>query len=107
MLKFIDKIGEWLLRLLRFVFLTKKARRQMDDMKEDSGEQRATAKRATVAYAGSDGGRQALIAKAVSLHRSKQDVLADLDDESRRKLSKMAETMMPVPGDKPKTPKKS
>lgn len=89
------------------MFLTKEARTQMADNKDGPMELRDTAKRATVAYAGSDGGRQALIAKAVSLHRSKQDVLAGLDDASRRKLSAMAEQMMPDPSKKAPPRKKS
>ena len=100
MLKLIDKLGEGLLRLARYVFLTKKARKQMDDMKDASAAGSENPKRATVTYAGSDGDRQALIAEAVSLHRSKQDVLSELDDESRKKLSAMAEKIMPVPGKK-------
>jgi hypothetical protein len=38
--------------------------------------------------------RQALIANAVAVHRAKQQILADLDDESRAKLVAMAITTL-------------
>ena len=44
--------------------------------------------------------REALIAEAVSLHRAQQDALSELDDESRKKLKKLAEKMMPKPPEK-------
>lgn len=38
--------------------------------------------------------RQALIANAMAVHRAKQKILADLDDESRAKLVAMAITTL-------------
>lgn len=38
--------------------------------------------------------RQALIAQAMAVHRAKQKILADLDDESRAKLVAMAITTL-------------
>ena len=72
----------------------------MNDSGDNPAEKRAAAKQAIGAYAEQDAGRQDLIANAVSLHRSRQEVLAELDDESRKKLSEMAETMLPIPGKK-------
>ena len=72
----------------------------MNDSGDNPAVKRAAAKRAVGAYAERDAGRQDLIANAVSLHRSRQEVLAELDDESRKKLSEMAETMLPIPGKK-------
>ncbi|MCR6629655.1 MAG: hypothetical protein NVV74_06135 [Magnetospirillum sp.] len=49
--------------------------------------------------------RQALIANAMAVHRAKQKILADLDDESRAKLVAMAITTLlhsDSPADKPK-----
>ncbi|MGE5515586.1 MAG: hypothetical protein ACM31D_07155 [Bacteroidota bacterium] len=49
--------------------------------------------------------RQALIANAMAVHRAKQQILADLDDESRAKLVAMAITTLlhsEPPADKPK-----
>jgi hypothetical protein len=100
LLKLLDKLGEWLLPLFRFLLFTKKVRQNMDDSSDNPAEKRAAAKRAIGAYAERDAGRQDLIANAVSLHRSRQEVLAELDDESRKKLSEMAETMLPIPGKK-------
>ena len=100
MLKLLDKLGEWLLRLFRFLLFTKMVRQHMNDSSDNPAEKRAAAKRAIGAYAEQDAGRQDLIANAVSLHRSRQEVLAELDDESRKKLSEMAETMLPIPGKK-------
>lgn len=72
----------------------------MDDSVDNPAEKRAAAKRAIGAHAERDASRQDLIANAVSLHRSRQEVLAELDDESRKKLSEMAKTMLPIPGKK-------
>ena len=105
MLKLLDKLGEWLLRLFRFLLFNKKVRQHMNDSGDNPAEKRAAAKRAIGAYAEQDAGRQDLIANAVSLHRSRQEVLAELDDESRKKLSEMAETMLPIPGKKTPTRK--
>lgn len=50
--------------------------------------------------------RQALIAAAMRVHRAKQQILAELDDESRAKLVAMAITTLlhrdPAPPPKPK-----
>lgn len=49
--------------------------------------------------------RQALIANAMAVHRAKQQILAELDDESRAKLVAMAITTLlhsEPPADKPK-----
>ncbi|MBT5498525.1 MAG: hypothetical protein HOK54_22540 [Alphaproteobacteria bacterium] len=100
MLKLLDKLGEWLLRLFRFLLFTKMVRQHMNDSSDNPAEKRAAAKRAIGAYAERDAGRQDLIANAVSLHRSRQEVLAELDNESRKKLSEMAETMLPIPNKK-------
>jgi hypothetical protein len=100
LLKLIDKLGGWLFRLLRFLLITKKVRQLMDDSNDSPGGKQATAKRAIGADAEQDAGRQGLIAHAVALHRSRQEVLAGLDDESRKKLSEMAETMLPITGKK-------
>lgn len=105
MLKLLDKLGEWLLRLFRFLLFTKKARQHLNPSDAVATNQKADAKRTLTAYADQDAGRQDLIANAVSLHRSRQEVLATLDDESRKKLSEMAETMLPLP-DKQKPPGK-
>ena len=72
----------------------------MNDSGDNPAEKRAAAKRVIGAYAERDAGRQDLITNAVSLHRSRQEVLAELDDESRKKLLEMAETMLPIPGKK-------
>lgn len=54
--------------------------------------------------------RQALIANAMKVHRAKQQILADLDDESRAKLVAMAITAFlrqgPEPEPTPKAKKK-
>jgi hypothetical protein len=107
LLKLLDKLGEWLLRLFRFLLFTKKVRQHMSDPGDGPAEKRAVAKRAIGAYSEGDAGRQDLIANAVSLHRSRQEVLAGLDDESRKKLSEMAKTMLPIPDKKPTPGKKS
>ena len=72
----------------------------MNDSGDNPAEKRAAAKRAIGTYAERDAGRQDLITNAVLLHRSRQEVLAELDDESRKKLLEMAETMLPIPGKK-------
>jgi len=105
LLKLIDKLGGWLFRLLRFLLITKKVRQLMDDSSDSAVEKRATTKHAIGAYAEQDEVRQNLIANAVALHRSRQEVLAGLDDESRKKLSEMAENMLPIP-DKKTPPRK-
>ncbi len=95
-MRFIDWLGEGVLKLLRLMFLTKAARRAIDgepapapgpktEVAEESGEERT---------------RKALIAEAVSLHRLQQGVLSELDEESRQKLQKLAEKMMPKPPEK-------
>ena len=81
----IDWLGEGVLKLLRLMFLNKAARRAIDgepapapepktEVAEESGEGRT---------------RKALIAEAVSLHRSQQGVLSELDEESRQKLQEI------------------
>ena len=93
-MRFIDWLGEGVLKLLRLIFLNKAARRAIDgkpapepktEVAEETGEGRT---------------RKALIEEAVSLHRSQQGVLSELDEESRQKLQKLAEKMMPKPPDK-------
>ena len=95
-MRFIDWLGEGVLKLLRLIFLNKAARRAIDgepapapepktEVAEESGEGRT---------------RKALIEEAVSLHRSQQGVLSELDEESRQKLQKLAEKMMPKPPNK-------
>ena len=44
--------------------------------------------------------RKALIEEAGSLHRSQLGVRSELDEESRQKLQKLAEKMMPKPPEK-------
>ena len=77
----------------------------MDGSSDSPVEKQATTKRAIGADTEQDAGRQGLIAHAVALHRSRQEVLAGLDDESRKKLSEMAETMLPIT-DKKRPPHK-
>ena len=97
-MRFIDWLGEGVLKLLRLIFLNKAARRAIDgkpapapapepktEVAEETGEGRT---------------RKALIEEAVSLHRSQQGVLSELDEESRQKLQKLAEKMMPKPPEK-------
>jgi hypothetical protein len=52
--------------------------------------------------------RKALIANAIRVHRAKQQILAELDDESRAKLVAMAITTLlnsgPAPAPKTKKP---
>jgi hypothetical protein len=105
LLKLIDKLGGRLFRLLRFLLITKKVRQLMDDSNDSPMGKQAPAKRAIRADTEQDAGRQGLIAQAVALHRSRQEVLAGLDHESRKKLSEMAETMLPVT-DKKRPPHK-
>lgn len=83
------------------MFLTKEALTQLQGSKSEPAEKREKTKRALAAYEDRDSGRKDLIANAVSLHRSRQEVLSELDEESRRKLSEMAQTMMPVPQKNP------
>ena len=89
MMKLLDRLGEWVLRLLRIVFVPKATRRKLD-----AGRSPAARPTAASTETADSGSRQALIAKAVSLHREKQDVLSKLDDKSRRKLTAMAHRMM-------------
>jgi hypothetical protein len=56
---------------------------------------KSAAQRAAEAYGDAEGGRQKLIAEALSTHRKKQSVLSDLDDETRRKLAATAEKLLP------------
>lgn len=77
----------------------------MDDSNDSPGGKQAPAKRAIGTDIEQHVGRQGLIAHAVALHRSRQEVLAGLDDESRKKLSEMAETMLPIT-DKKRPPHK-
>ena len=90
-IKFIIWLGRCLLKLLRFLFLNKAARQAIDG--------RPPAKpKLEIAEKPLEGkSRKALIAEAVFLHRAQQDALSELDDESRKKLKKMAEKMMPKP----------
>ncbi|MBO88638.1 MAG: hypothetical protein CMP14_03880 [Rickettsiales bacterium] len=90
-IKFITWLGRCLLKLLRLLFLNKAARRAID--------RKPPAKPKTeIAEKSREGkSRKALIAEAVFLHRAQQDALSELDDESRKKLKKMAEKMMPKP----------
>ncbi len=62
-------------------------------MKMDDGKKKDAVKQGSEA----DGGRQQLIEDAVSVHRAQQEVLSELDEESREKLTAMAETVMPPP----------
>ncbi|MBC7951171.1 MAG: hypothetical protein H7Z12_05020 [Rhodospirillaceae bacterium] len=48
--------------------------------------------------------RKALIANAMRVHRAKQQILAELDDESRAKLVAMAITTLLNNGSMPKKP---
>ena len=95
-MRFIDWLGEGVLKLLRLMFLNKAARRAIDGeagtgaRTEDGGRRRIRRRRT----------RKALIEEAVSLHRSQQGVLSELDEESRQKLQKLAEKMMPKPPEK-------
>ena len=77
----------------------------MDDSNDNPEGKQAPAKRAIGADMEQHAGRQGLIAHAVALHRSRQEVLAGLDDKSRKKLSEMAETMLPIT-DKKRPPHK-
>lgn len=97
MLKLLDRLGEWMLSLVRFVFLTRDARRTLEANRRERAGGPAAATPAAPSPAGEV--RQALIDRAVSLHREKQDVLARLDDPTRRKLTAMAQRLLsPRPG---------
>jgi len=93
-MRFIDWLGEGVLKLLRLMFLNKAARRAID------GEPAPEPKKEVPDKPGEGKTRKALIAEAVSLHRAQQDVLSELDDESRERLKKMAEKLMPKPPEK-------
>tara|TARA_B100000676_G_C18077037_1_gene848355 strand:+ start:1204 stop:1497 length:294 start_codon:yes stop_codon:yes gene_type:complete len=90
-IKFITWLGKCLLKLLRLLFLNKAARRAID------GKPPAKPKTEIAEKTREGKSRKALIAEAVFLHRAQQDALSELDDESRKKLKKMAEKMLPKP----------
>ena len=90
-IKFITWLGKCLLKLLRLLFLNKAARRAID------GKPPAKPKTEIAEKSRKGKSRKALIAEAVFLHRTQQDALSELDDESRKKLRKMAEKMLPKP----------
>ena len=93
-IKFIIWLGKCLLKLLRLLFLNKAARQAIDGKPP-------TKPKTKMAEKPLDGKkRETLIAEAVSLHRAQQDALSELDDESRKKLKKLAEKMMPKPPEK-------
>lgn len=101
MLKLFDRLGEAVLTLLRFVFLTKAARQKLDTARRDAANVSAPVSAAAAEPGDGEATRRELIARAVSLHREKQDVLSKLDDRTRRKLTSMAQRMMsPPPGKK-------
>ena len=87
MLKLLDRLGEWVLAAIRFVFVPRAARRRSREGEELQA--KTTLKKPAA--------RKALIAEAVSLHRKRQDVLSDLDESSREKLTLMAQRMLPAP----------
>ena len=87
-MKLLDRLGTWLLVAIKFVFVPRATRRRM---REVSGLAPAASK-------GIDPSRRkALIEEAISLHRQHQDVLSELDDESREKLAMIARHMLPDP----------
>ena len=87
-MKLLDRLGDWLLAIIMFVFVPRTARRRM--RKDARNAVTTSADREPTA-------RKALIAKAISLHRQRQDALSELDEESRNKLSIMARRMLPAP----------
>lgn len=88
-MKLLDRLGEWVLATIRFVFVPRAARRRLREADAEETEVKATPRKPAA--------RKALIAEAVSLHRKRQDVLSELDDASREKLTKMAQRMLPAP----------
>ena len=89
MLKLLDRLGEWVLAAIRFVFVPRAARRRSREGDGEETKEKASPKKPAA--------RKALIAEAVSLHRKRQDVLSDLDEVSREKLTLMAQRMLPAP----------
>ena len=89
MLKLLDRLGEWVLAAIRFVFVPRAARRRSRGGDGEELQAKTTLKKPAA--------RKALIAEAVSLHRKRQDVLSDLDESSREKLTLMAQRMLPAP----------
>ena len=95
-MRFIDWLGEGVLKLLRLMFLNKAARRAIDGEPAPAPEPKTE----VAEESGEGKPAESLIAEAVSLHRSQQGVLSELDEESRQKLQKLAEKMMPKPPEK-------
>ena len=94
MIKFLDKLGEWLLVAIKFVFIPRSIRRHLQQEAVTALSDSVVKNPAT---------REALIAEAVSLHRQNQDVLSELDDTSRKKLKSMAHSMFSTPYMRKKT----
>ena len=89
MMKLLDRLGEWILAAIWFVFVPRAARRQLRETDDGNVATEAAPKKPAA--------RKALIAKAVSLHRKRQDVLSELDAASREKLKLMAQRMLRAP----------
>lgn len=97
MLRWLDRLGGGLLGLLRLVFLSRAARKTLGAGRTGAPQAGTPGPAPQPGADGEDGDREQLIARAVSLHREKQGVLAKLDDRSRRKLTAMAQRMMAAP----------
>ena len=89
MMKLLDRLGEWILAAIRFVFVPRAARRQLRETDDGNVAIEVAPKKPAA--------RKALIAEAVSLHRKRQDALSALDEASREKLTLMAQRMLPAP----------
>jgi len=88
-MKLLDRLGEWILAAIRFVFVPRAARRQLRETDDGNVAIEVAPKKPAA--------RKALIAEAVSLHRKRQDALSALDEASREKLMLMAQRMLPAP----------
>ena len=88
MMNLLDRLGEWILAAIRFVFMPRSARRQLRQTDDGNVATEMAPKKPAA--------RKALIAEAVSLHRKRQDVLSKLDEASREKLTLMAQRILPA-----------
>ena len=98
MMRLLDRLGEWILAAIRFVFVPRAARRQLRETYDSNVAIDVAPKKPAA--------RKALIAKAVSLHRKRQDALSGLDEASREKLTLMAQRMLPASEPKKKRQRK-
>jgi len=90
MLRLFDKLGEWLLIGIKFVFLPRPVQRQTETLTNELPSTHNVKKKTNQQR------RKALIKEAVSLHRKHQDALSELDDVSRKKLSVIAKRVLSI-----------